>query len=409
MANEKKYASLESLQIFKENADNLYATKTELDEAKSYTDTKTSTLASTSSVNTTINTHNTSTSAHEDIRALIDGLTTRLNTVANSDDTTLDQLSEIVVYIKSNKSLIDGITTSKVSVSDIVDNLTTNTSSKVLSAAQGVAIKALIDALQTELDSLAIADINGLQSALDGKAENSVATQSANGLLSAEDKIQLDYGGLPIITTSGTGAAYTATVDGMTTLTVGMSFMMIPNVVSTSTAPTLNVNSLGAKTIRRRVSNSTTSTAAGYNASWLAVNKPVMVTYDGTYWIADILKPSAADVSGTMGVKNGGTGLTSVTAGNFLVGNGTSAMTQKTPAEVLTALGVTATADELNYMDGVTSNVQTQIDSLSSEIANHEERLTVLESSVISVISGVESAMTADVGEDGDVYLVTEE
>jgi phage-related tail fiber protein len=38
-------------------------------------------------------------------------------------------------------------------VSDIVDNLTTNVSSKVLSAAQGVAIKELIDALQEELDA----------------------------------------------------------------------------------------------------------------------------------------------------------------------------------------------------------------------------------------------------------------
>lgn len=36
----------------------------------------------------------------------------------------------------------------------------------------------------------------------------------------------------------------------------------------------------------------------------------------------------------------------------------------------LSQLGVTATAAELNYVDGVTSNIQTQISSLSSEIAN---------------------------------------
>ena len=56
-------------------------------------------------------------------------------------------LSEIVAYIKSNKSLIDSITTGKVNVSDIVDNLTTNVSGKPLSAAQGVKLKALIDAI----------------------------------------------------------------------------------------------------------------------------------------------------------------------------------------------------------------------------------------------------------------------
>lgn len=100
-------------------------------------------------------THNTATSAHNDIRLLIEALATRLNTLADSDDTTLDQMSEIVTYIKSNKSLIDSITTSKVNVSDIINNLTTNVTNKPLSAAQGVAIKALIDALQTAVNGKA--------------------------------------------------------------------------------------------------------------------------------------------------------------------------------------------------------------------------------------------------------------
>ena len=38
---------------------------------------------------------------------------TNVNTLLDSDDTTLDQMSEIVAYIKNNKGLIDGITTSK--------------------------------------------------------------------------------------------------------------------------------------------------------------------------------------------------------------------------------------------------------------------------------------------------------
>lgn len=112
------------------------------------------------------------------------------------------------------------------------------------------------------------------------------------------------------VTTAGTGAAYTATVDGITALVAGISFIMIPNVVSTSTAPTLNVNGLGAKTIRRRITNATNSTVAGYAAAWLAASKPVRVEYDGTYWIADLPKPSAADISGSVKVANGGTGAT---------------------------------------------------------------------------------------------------
>ena len=91
--------------------------------------------------------HNTASNTHNDIRLLLQGLIERLNALADSDDETLDQMSEVVAYVKSNKSLIDAITTSKINVSDIIDNLTTNVSNKPLSAAQGVKLKALIDAI----------------------------------------------------------------------------------------------------------------------------------------------------------------------------------------------------------------------------------------------------------------------
>lgn len=119
-----------------------------------------------------VSTHSTATDAHNDIRLLIEGLTTRLNTLADSDDTTLDQMSEIVAYIKSNKSLIEEVTTNKVSVADIIDNLTTNVTTKPLSAAQGVALKALIDALDTDkLDA----------SALTAAVEDALAQAQASG------------------------------------------------------------------------------------------------------------------------------------------------------------------------------------------------------------------------------------
>lgn len=98
--------------------------------------------------------HNANTSAHNDIRLLIAELGNRLNAVANSEDVNLDQLSEIVAYIKSNKSLIDTITTNKVNYSDIINNLTTNVSNKPLSAAQGVELKALLDALTALVGTL---------------------------------------------------------------------------------------------------------------------------------------------------------------------------------------------------------------------------------------------------------------
>lgn len=103
-----------------------------------------------------VSSHNTATDSHNDIRLLIQNLVNTVTALLDSDDETLDQTSEIVAYVKSNKSLIDAITTSKVSVTDIIDNLTTNVANKPLSASQGVALKGLIDALQTELDGIVI-------------------------------------------------------------------------------------------------------------------------------------------------------------------------------------------------------------------------------------------------------------
>ena len=125
--------------------------------------------------------HNTSGAAHADLRALIEGLTSRLNALADSDDTTLDQLSEIVAYIKSNRTLIDAVTTGKVSVSDIVDNLTTNASGKVLSAAQGVRLKALIDAIviPDKLPNPQPLTING--QSYDGSAAVEVNVEAGGG------------------------------------------------------------------------------------------------------------------------------------------------------------------------------------------------------------------------------------
>lgn len=158
----------------------------------------------------------------------------------------------------------------------------------------------------------------------------SEATTSAAGLMSASDKSKLDglqdmfdskadvVNGQYTVTTAGNGAAYTATVTGITSLTAGVSFIMVPHVVSTSTAPTLDVNGLGAKTIRRRLSAIATGVQSGYTTSWLAVNTPYRVIYDGTYWIVEgNTKPSASDLYGAVPVEKAGVA-TGGTAGQVL-------------------------------------------------------------------------------------------
>lgn len=132
------------------------------------------------------------------------------------------------------------------------------------------------------------------------------------------------------VTTSGTGAAYTATVASIIELQNGVSFVMIPHVVSTTISPTLNVNGLGAKYIRRRVSNSTVTTATGASVDWLAASKPIRVMYDGTFWIADTIKTNATDLMGIVPIDNGGTGA-------------------ETAAEALESLGVNAAIGKASW------------------------------------------------------------
>lgn len=145
--------------------------------------------------------------------------------------------------------------------------------------------------------------------ALGGKADtnhthNYAASESEGGAANSA------YVKEPVVT-AGTGAAYTATVPGITALTKGVSFVMVPHAVSTTTQPTLNVNGLGAKGIRRRLSNISTTVQNGYSNNWLGKEQPFTVTYNGTYWIVEgNIKTAAVDLYGQVGIANGGTGAT---------------------------------------------------------------------------------------------------
>lgn len=121
--------------------------------AKSYTDTKVSGLVSSSTVDSKISTHNTASGAHSDIRAALTSLTTKVTNFLDVDEETTDQLSEVLEMIEANKGTIESLTTSKVSVSDIANNLTTNSAGMVLSAAQGVYIQSLINGVDNELET----------------------------------------------------------------------------------------------------------------------------------------------------------------------------------------------------------------------------------------------------------------
>lgn len=151
---------------------------------------------------------------------------------------------------------------------------------------------------------------SSIGAATSGHTHNYAGSSSAGGIATwahGATYANYSYNEKPT-TTAGTGAAYTASVSGLT-LVSGASFTMVPHTVSTTTTPTLNVNSLGAKNIRMRLSSAPQSTAGLASTNFLAQGIPVKMVYDGTQWIIDdMARPSATALYGIVPISSGGTG-----------------------------------------------------------------------------------------------------
>lgn len=258
-------------------------------------------------LNSALSTHNISESSHSDIRILITGLTTRLNALADSDDTTLDQLSEIVAYIKNNKSLIDGITTSKVNISDIIDDLTTNSGDKVLSAKQGTILKGLITDLTTLVGNK-VDKVSGK-----GLSTNDYTTEEKNKLsgiaTGAEVNVQSDWD-----VTDSTSNAFIKNKP------TSMPASDVPAWAKTDTKPTYtksdiglgNVENKSSATIRGELTKENVTNALGYtppttNTTYSAAsetpkaNGTASVGASLKYAREDHVHPSQTSVSGNSG------------------------------------------------------------------------------------------------------------
>lgn len=137
------------------------------------------------------------------------------------------------------------------------------------------------------------------------------------------------------ILTGGTSSAYTATIEGITELEPGISFIMIPHATSSKAEPTLNVNNLGAKPIWQRLSTATSSIIRSADRNWLYVGSPITVTYDGYFWVAELTRPDASNINGVVPVENGGVpSATTADNGKFLrVVNGVASWVTVSNAE----------------------------------------------------------------------------
>mgnify|MGYP005785129495 CR=1 FL=1 len=154
------------------------------------------------------------------------------------------------------------------------------------------------------------------------------ATTGSAGLMSAADKTKLD--GIATGANKYTHPTYAAHTSGLYKVTVDTT----GHVSAVSTVTKSDITALG---IPAQDTNTTYSAFKGATAS-------------------------AAGGSGLVPAPDAGD------QNLFLKANGTWAAP---PTATLSSLGVTATAAELNFMDGVTSNVQTQLNGKAASSHNH--------------------------------------
>ena len=298
-------------------------------------------------------------------------------------------MSEVVAYIKNNKSLIEGITTSKVNVSDIVNDLTTNITDKPLSAAQGVVIKNLIDLLEEELDSHTGNTTVHITSTERTNWNSAKTHADAAHAPSNAEKNQNAFSN--VVVGSTTIAADSAT-DTLT-LVAGSNITLTPDaandkvtIAATDTVythPTYTSKSSGLYKITVDGTGHVSGTAAVAKSDITALGIPAQDTTYSTATTGAAGLMSAAMVTKLNGIATGAnayshptytsksSGLYKITVDGTGHVSGTTAVTKSDitalgiPAQDTTynlgSFGITATAAELNYCDGVTSNIQTQL------------------------------------------------
>lgn len=108
--------------------------------------------------------------------------------------------------------------------------------------------------------------------------------------------------------TSTDGKAYTVNLPGVAKLYTGLEIIIIPDIVSATTLPTLNVNGLGAVHLKRRITSNTLTTVQSDSEEFLCKDQPIRVIYNGNVWVMDMARANANDIYGQVPIKKGGTG-----------------------------------------------------------------------------------------------------
>ena len=197
-------------------------------------------------------------------------------------------------------------------------------------------------------------------------------TQVGN-TISAEAGLMVPYG---YCTTGASTVAKTVTVSpAITELTAGLCIAVKFQYANTSTNPTLNVNGLGAKAIKRYGTTAAgTSAAANWNA-----NSVVMLVYDGTYWML-------ADWNNTT--------YSGMTDAEYQAGTSTTNRLI-TPARLKAAVELHAPVQSVN---GATGDVMVTVPTKTSDLTNDSGFITSVPVQSVNGQTGAVNLDAVDVG-----------
>lgn len=219
--------------------------------------------------------------------------------------------------------------------------------------------------LQSDIGSLVIPTKT---SDLTNDSDFQTGTQVSNAI-SAESGLMIPYG---YCTTAAATVAKTVTVSpSVTSLETGLTVAVKFQYANTGSNPTIDVNSLGAKAIKRYGTTAAgTSAAANWNA-----NSVVLLIYDGTYWML---------------VDWNNTTYSGMTDAEYQAGTGTSNRLI-TPARLKAAIELHAPVQSVNGQTGaVTVNVPTK----TSDLTNDSGFIT---SAPVTSVNGQTGAVTISV------------
>ena len=202
-------------------------------------------------------------------------------------------------------------------------------------------------------NSIVLTDNEGHQTTVtDADTKYSNATGSAAGLMSASDKTKLDNLDSTISAAIGEEASARQKQDQLLEQAIEDK-LGADDIIAGSNVQVNHDDESGHVTISATDTKYTAGTGLGLTGTSFSIANGGV----GQNQLAD-------GAVGTTKIANG-----AVTAEKLAEG-----IIPEIPEVTLASLGVTATAQELNYTDGVTSNIQTQLDGKAAASHNHDDR-----------------------------------